>query len=327
MMDMDMPPLPMGAPPPDEVEEDEEEIEFDPIARLKDAVPLVARTNGQVSYSLPDPMPRIEPMMIAPALADAWLKVNTLNRKIRDDFVAELTRTIQRGEWLFNGETFKFSIQDQMIDGQHRAWAILRSGIAVPGLVVFDMPPEAQDTIDTGRRRLVSDVLQMKGEVDSIALAAMLNRMYVWSYGDIALRQPTRFKLSAPQALAMLDMDPEVRDSLQFARRVHEWSERIIAKSMIGATYHRFRAIDKPDAEDFWRRFATGIDSPLGHPTQKLRMMMKRNASKRSQKLDTYTIHACVIKAWNCYRLGMTNIRQLSFRAGGKSPEAFPTPR
>lgn len=345
MMSMDMPPMPLGDSPPaeedppsvddiygeDEENEDDdvEETYVDPIERLKLAVPEIARVapNGTISYSLPDPMPRIMPMMISPNLGEQWLDVNTLNRTLRDDFVDSLVRTILRGEWRFNGETFKFSTTDQLIDGQHRLKAIVKSGIAVPGLVVFDLEPEAQDTVDTGRPRLVADTLKMKGEIDSIALAAMLNRLFVWAYGDVALRQPSRYKLSTPQALAMLEQDPLLRDSLRFGRRIHEWSDRIIAKSMVGATFHTFRQINEADAIDFWTRFATGNDSPLGHPTQKLRSTMKRNAAKRAQKLDAYTIHAYVVKAWNFYRRGITDIRQLSFRAGGASPEEFPVPR
>lgn len=339
MMSMHLPPLPLGDPPPGEEDppsiddvygdEDENDGFVDPIERLRGMVPTIARfaPDGAVEYSLPDPLPRVHSLMIDADLADQWLAVNTLNRSIRDNFVDELVGVIRRGEWLYNGETFKFSTADELLDGQHRLKAIVKADIAVPGLVVFDLPPETQDTVDTGVRRSVSDTLKMKGEIDAIALAALMNRLFVWAYGEIALRQPSRFKLSTPQALAMLAQDPQLRESLRFGRRMHELSDRIIAKSMIAANFHRFREISEEDAIDFWTRFATGNDSPVGHPTQKLRATMRRNAGRRAQKMDSFMIHALVIKAWNFYRMGVTNIHQLSFRAGGKSPETFPIPR
>jgi hypothetical protein len=84
----------------------------------------------------------------------------------------------QRGEWDLNGQTIKVSVDGALLDGQHRLEAVVHSGVTISSVVVRGLSPAARDTIDTGRRRRLADVLAIEGYPDAIALATGVNALY-----------------------------------------------------------------------------------------------------------------------------------------------------
>ena len=62
---------------------------------------------------------------ITPELAAEFLKKNKSNRPLSSKHVIALAGSIERGEWMFTGESIKFSESDTLLDGQHRLSAIV----------------------------------------------------------------------------------------------------------------------------------------------------------------------------------------------------------
>lgn len=265
-------------------------------------------------------------MELTPELATQWMTFNTDNRPCREDFVNLLAEAIKRGEWQLNGETIKFDKFGGLVDGQHRLRAIIKADQSVQVLVIFGLEPTTRHTVDVGRRRLLSDILAMKGERNTVSLAATMNKLYSWELGESAMRAPSRFQLTAAQALSWLERDPLLREANQFGTLLRNKSHGAVTASIASITYYRFYKEDPADARDFWERVASGIAMPAKHPCMQLRnIFLKQHTHNRKRAFTTYTLHALTIKAWNLYRQG-DQADVLRFRAGGHSPESFPVP-
>src|ERR1700753_330097 len=103
-------------------------------------------------------------MKITPEIARAWLETNIHNRPVNETVIARYVEAMKSGQWERNGETIKFANTGALLDGQHRLKAVLQSGVTIETYVVFNLPPQVFDTIDTGRNRSIGDLLALDGE-------------------------------------------------------------------------------------------------------------------------------------------------------------------
>lgn len=110
----------------------------------------------------PTTKPEAFVLWITPEMAANMLQNNTNNRKISPGLVSIYRNDINRGEWELNGETICLGVNGTLKDGQHRLKAIVDTGKAVQGVVVFNVPDTAH-VYDVGRKRSIADVLSMKG--------------------------------------------------------------------------------------------------------------------------------------------------------------------
>lgn len=101
-------------------------------------------------------------------LATIYLSRNMVNRRLNDGRVRQYIDSLQRGDWQLNGESIKFNKKGEMIDGQHRLTAIIKSGIPMTTMVVFDIDDEIS-IMDRGRNRSVTDSLLIEGMPKTVA--------------------------------------------------------------------------------------------------------------------------------------------------------------
>lgn len=225
---------------------------------------------------------------------------NTHNRKFRDRAVDDYARDMAAGAWKQNGEAIKFASDGSLLDGQHRLAAIAKAGVSVPMLVVTGLAPEAQETMDSGRRRTTGDAFVLRGETYAALLAAVLRRVWMWENGDYKFSgnaTPT-----TAECAALLKEHPELRRSAEIAARVH-CTFRYLPQSALGTAHYLFSRISTEDAVWFFARVADGAELPVNHPvlTLRTRVMTDRAGNKRIP--DTRYM-AYLIRAWNAYRDG-----------------------
>lgn len=109
-------------------------------------------------------------MEIGPEKALNWLEnANTNNRKVMDKHVRKLARDMKNGKWQFNHQGIAFSSEGVLLDGQHRLWAIVESGMTIKMAVTFNMPPQSKMTIDVIQSRSMADVLRLSGNNGNIS--------------------------------------------------------------------------------------------------------------------------------------------------------------
>jgi len=137
------------------------------------------KTNGrpQVGYQAPP-----KHVMVTPEMAARWLEGNIHNRDIRIADVNRYAEDMRRGRWKLTHQAIAFTEDGTLIDGQHRLWAILESGVTVPMLVVHGLAMDTQLVIDTHRGRTASDALNLMdkhGKVTPIETSTL--QWMLWS--------------------------------------------------------------------------------------------------------------------------------------------------
>lgn len=263
----------------------------------------------------------VEVQTITPELAEDWLGRNSHNRTLRNGHVAALAGAMKRGEWSLNGDAIRFAADGTLLDGQHRLWAVIEADVPIESLVIDGLPNDAQDTMDAGARRRLSDALKLRDETNPAALAALIT--YHWRYQQGMVR--TQLRPTVAQALSHLDANPGLRDALSLGKRVNNRFR--VSASMIGTLAYEFSAIDGEDAEEFWTRLIAGTNLEEGSPIIVLRRWMERQSSLGvGSRTSAVVSHALTVKAWNAWRDGRI-IDSLKWKASGPAAEAFPVPR
>lgn len=110
-------------------------------------------------------------MEVGPDLAARWLDGNTHNRPLRQSLVDRYVRDMQAGRWRLTHQGIAFNVDGVLIDGQHRLWAIVLSGVTVRLRVFFNEPLESMKTVDTGLVRSNFDVLHLTGEAGRLSVS------------------------------------------------------------------------------------------------------------------------------------------------------------
>jgi hypothetical protein len=119
---------------------------------------------------------KISVMTITPDLAAEFLKRNTGNRAIRKKAVDQYADDLRRGEWKLTHQGVAISPTGRLLDGQHRLFAIVQSGITAQMVVALDVPVDAYLVMDRGKPRQLRDALGIDGRiVDACAYIARLH--------------------------------------------------------------------------------------------------------------------------------------------------------
>jgi hypothetical protein len=251
---------------------------------------------------------------ITPEMAKKYLENNMLNRKLSKSTVRIYMRDIENKAWNLNGESIKFTKSGTLIDGQHRLMAIIKTNIPVQTFVTRNLPEDSYTTIDRGKKRALSDALQISGKKNWAALAASLlllfhyNRfkegdMRIWSEGNL-------HTVTNTELLELLKKSDGIEYSAQIAS-----SKEIrffIPPSVTGLCHYIFSKIDKNDADIFFKKLSTGEGLGRGNPILTVRELLLRNKASKNRIVRSDMI-IYIFKAWNKFRRGEKAFKFYSF--------------
>jgi hypothetical protein len=264
--------------------------------------------------------PSVATEVITPPIARAILAANIRNRPLRPGRVTQLASAIKRGEWKLNGETLKLAVDGTLIDGQHRLSAVLEAEAPIETLVMRDLPIEAQDTVDTGRKRRLADILKIEGYSDSHALAAGINMLHRFRSG-LRIDYSQSGAPSAPQAIELIQREPEIVRSVAVARTVAKQVPGPIGVFI--ALHCVFFKVDPGPTEDFYERLKDGAELRKGDPLLHLRNQLIRPRKDRGYAQAPATVMGMTIKAFNIRRAGR-EVELLTFRRNEQLPAVEP---
>lgn len=256
---------------------------------------------------------------ITPQQAQDLLKGK--NRHIRPTVVARYVRDMKAGNWAQNGETIKIDTNGDLLDGQHRLLAIAESGTTQELLVVRGLPPSMQETVDSGERRTVGDVLELRGEKHAMILGGVLRMSWQLARGFSLTANGPEGWPSRHELLTHFEADA---DEL---RRAAAWGSRL-ARSILrfspsggGTMFYLMAKKDEKQATAFLESVMLGTGLETHDPRLVLRdALIKDQYQPRRTSVETRI--AWAIKAWNAHREGK-QIAQLSWsrQRGEKFPE------
>jgi len=265
-----------------------------------------------------------EVMTITPDIAREWTLLNTRNRPVRYNRVAQLARDMAAGKWELNGESIKLAADGTILDGQHRLYACIKAEVPFETIVVRGLPMEVQDTIDTGAARKMADQLTLRGETQAALLAAITRWAFKWLHGvrsssGSADQEPTHAEM-----LALLEADPAIHDATAWAGAARQ-RFRSVHGSVYGMAWLLFHGSDHLAAEVFLEKVLTGEDMTAGHPALALRNRIWR-AREAGERLNQYQQLAYMILAWNAFKEDRP-LKVLQLPKKGIGPKNYPEPK
>ena len=257
-------------------------------------------------------------MLVTPNMATEWLEQNKRNRHIRQSHVDDLAQQIKNGLWKFDGATIRFDTDGNILDGQHRLWAVIESGLSIDTFVVHGLDSDAFAVIDTGIIRTKADVLSRLNLTPEERRTAASAVTWIMKYR--AKKCHTFMKVSNQAVFDFVSIAPKLLNSIRF---VHQFTyqERLLPKGMTCFLHFLMAKKDERQANDFFTGVFYGNDLKAESPNFFLRnaLLVDRFAKRKPRP---YAQVGMIIKAWNHTRNGTTVKRQRSIRWYGT--EKFP---
>lgn len=119
---------------------------------------------------------------ITPTIAERYLNTMNGNRKLTNDNIDFLVGQMKSGRWYLTHQGIAFDEEGRLIDGQHRMWAVIESGMEVPMYVARGVPRESVTVLDTGKVRNYAAHAHFNGD-DPDSFAAAIARVLVLGPG------------------------------------------------------------------------------------------------------------------------------------------------
>ncbi len=270
-----------------------------------------------------DPQVRMTLETITPIIADAWLLKNKNNRRIISSIVERYAQEIINNRWSVNGETIKFDVNGNLIDGQHRLLAVVKSKKIIKSFVVYYLPVTTFSTIDIGRKRTSSESLQIIGAKYSSTISASLRLFY--QYQCIEKGESLPFQTPNPNRNPsnndIINLYTQYKHKIEESAKLGQNFRNIVKTSIATFCYFVCGQINQTDADYFFDNLLNGTALPKSSPILVLRERLIRD--KMSQlKISNDIKIVFIFKAWNAYR-EHRNISILRWTDG----ESFPFPK
>jgi len=261
---------------------------------------------------------KLEKISLTPEKAAELIEQNTNNRPISDAHVKRLVSQIVQGKWQFNGDTVKIADDGQVLDGQHRCWAVIEAKRPIETVVVYGVEREAFSTIDTLRKpRSGGDVIALAGETRyRSVIASALAWLLRWQRGCL-----TEFKAPGNRI-----ENSDIEHTFEAHRGIIQAVERVrhlrnlVNQPILAFLYYVLANRNAELAE----RMVNTLEDPAGvamtDPFFKLRAYFTAEHHRRK---DPVMMIALAIKAINAAHKG-EKIHTLVWKNQGARMEEFP---
>lgn len=262
---------------------------------------------------------KIETATLTPERAMELLEFNKLNRPLRQQHVQRIASQIVEGKWKFNGDTIKVAESGDILDGQHRLWAIVEAKKPVDTILVYGIERDAFATIDTIRTtRSASDVVALNGATRHRALiGSALQWLIRWQRKCVMNYKAPEHRVENSDVEVAFANNPMMVKAIERANGLRG----IGNPAIIGFFFYVLTNRNPELAE----RMMTTLENPAGvalsDPYFRLRAYFTNDHHKRKEPIVTI---ALMIKAANAAHRG-AKLGALNWKNQGTRCEEFPT--
>jgi hypothetical protein len=252
-------------------------------------------------------------------MARAWREHNIPNnRGIRPQVVDAYARDMAAGRWPLNGDPIRFDTHGNLIDGQHRLYAIIAANVPGKSFVVRDLDDDVVLTLDSGIQRTMGDELTFTNEKNAIALAAAIQQLMRYEHG--IMDKGTALKATRHEQQEALERHGDIREAIHYGQMT-----KAMLRHSLGTVLHDlFSRTDKVRADEFFVKLAQGTNLKADDPIYLLReRLMRENLKGSKTRLVPKEVLAITIKAWNAKRKD-EKPRSLRWRGNGEGAEELP---
>jgi hypothetical protein len=256
---------------------------------------------------------------LTPQRATELLERNMLNRPLSDQHTQRIARQIIGGHWRYNGDTIKISTTGDVLDGQHRLWAIIEANIAVDTVIVYGIEPEAFATIDTVRRlRSGGDTIALSGQrAYRNQIAGALGWLLRYERGVIEAHRMPANRIENSDIQIAYGEHPGIERAVNAAMKA-----RLVANpALTGFAYYVMSTVNPHIAETFIGAMIDPGALAVTHPFFQLRAYFLESKAKKIK--DPVMSIALTFKAANLIVAGR-EVSQLRWVNQGQKPEPFP---
>ena len=251
---------------------------------------------------------------ITPGLARDFLSKNVAhNRRLKPAKIAAFARDMENGKWRITHQAIAFDWNGELVDGQNRLSAIIKSKTTIEMWVYRGLNPDDFTVLDSGTARGAHDFLHRHGFANStaVAAAARLTIRY-WSrlarlHGEGLPGYPSNSKMAGASHSEIeqfcLANSAAVEEAASLAKRVHR-EFRHLRIASVAALYLICHEIDPYLCErvvDFVSRVASGADLTAASPELCFRKYLEVTTPRTHNLNSTDFSLAVLIKAYNCY--------------------------
>lgn len=235
--------------------------------------------------------------------------------------VIQYANDMQRGDWDECGQPILFDENNNLIDGQHRLHAVIRSGCSIKFWVIYGV--RGVETIDTHKPRTLRNLLERQKYPKAQLVSAALQYVLAWEVTGKLSRDTGSSYPSRKTLLACLERHP----------RLHEYCAQNKALTSLGLSnaftsalrYVLVRSSSEDVAFQFLGELAIGEMLQKTSPVFQLRTRLIRNKERGAIKVSPRTVIALVTKAWNLWVSGQESPRTFKWTSTGPSAEEFPS--
>lgn len=276
--------------------------------------------SGQAASVIKMPRSRgdMEVITLTPEMATELLEHNTLNRPLKDVHVQRIARQIIEGKWKFNGDTIKVADTGDVLDGQHRLWAVIEAKRPVETILVRGIERDAFATIDTLRSmRSGGDVLALNGAGRyRNQMASALQWLIRWQRGVLPNYRDPKNRVENSDIEAAYAAHPAMVNAVEAAVRLRG----VANPSILGFFYYVLNNRDAALAGRMMETLRNPVSVAMTDPFFQLRAYF---LADRPERKDPLMSIALCIKAANAAHRGQ-KVSLLKWQNQGQRAEAFP---
>lgn len=259
---------------------------------------------------------------ITPELASEWLLSNKNNRRVNQKSINAYMYEMTEGHWACNGETIIFDRKHDLLDGQQRLMAAVKSNTTIVSVVVYGVNRKDFDTMDQGRKRTngqINDLnpdIKVNGTILSATTKAVVIYFKCHSFTD-------HFGMQfAPRMEAQLRQQYKgLESSVTFASN---YKRKLISPTLTSALHYIFTQLDEVAGHVFMEALLTG-DHGGNKELLKLREFfidLKCNEKTKSRMNNRTFVGGVIVKAWNAWRTN-TILQDFEYKKGESFPIAI----
>jgi hypothetical protein len=280
-------------------------------------------------------------MVIDPEHAEHLLEKYTKNRTISKVHMIKYATDMMQGLWRFNAVPILISKDGEIMDGQHRLKAIIKSGVSQKIVVIWGVDKSAFMTIDQGKPRSGGDVLSIIGlsKEKSTAISALIIKRYNFYNGRIGTMGNAgriynssninnRAAMNNEMIIGEYEGKKAFYDEIYYKFSEFKIDDRNTIKhsfKKIGGwrnpfvIYSILYEINSTAANDFIKKLALGSGLQDGSPILFLRNKIIE-LMNYDKKISYRELVIFYLKSWNAYRLGQ-KVSHFIVKEGDKIPD------
>lgn len=259
---------------------------------------------------------------ITPKIAAEMLSKNPSNRSISSRKVAKLATDMQNGDFIYSHQGIAIDEDGNLIDGQHRLSAIIKSGTTQTLQVTRNLPRKVMEVVDRSDKRTFGQELTMGGHKNANVIASTL-RLYVAFKNDgESLTKLSIINVSEQELRNNFNQD--FVTSATISTKYH-YRFPMIPRGDYSLLYYLliyFKKIDTETVNLFFEELTNGSGLDSKNPILIYRNFFINNSNRLGQK-DQHIRIARLIKLWNAWAKGAKVDRFGKFEYDNES-EQFP---